>query len=543
MAATVETRLDAEEVAHNHRRLLILGKPGAGKTTFLKRLALRCIVGRFRSDLAPAYVELRSIGGATIIDYVREQWAVDPWPLVESGRALLLLDALDEVSDSRFSGLRIEIDNIAARAGASLILITSRIAAREYVFPQFTDVEVADFGADDVAAFTQLWFSARGMQEKAEQFLTRLHENPPMRELAQSPLLLTMMCLLFEGRPDFDGNRAELYEEAVGVLLKKWDARRSIVRDRPYELLTVSRRQDLLCLIGQTRFELNEYLFEKRSLVHQIYEYFGRYGDVSDLDAEAIVKAIEAQHGLLIERANNIYSFSHLTFQELFTARSLVGGSGDRWATLIRHVAEPRWREIFLLVCSMVEPEEVLVRMQSAVDQMISIIREGKWIFEWLGRKSSAAMRSIGNRHCPATVRALYFHIAMLYSSVNENRYFYKSDLTAVTNKSLLKVGMDVALALDPDVSTGLHPELDIDLSLAVAYSNVNKLGYKRPMREVSLPLAHAMKLAYLTDHLQPMAHELEHLWNEMEKEELWGGCGSHTGQSAMDVLKQTSSV
>jgi predicted NACHT family NTPase len=42
------------------------------------------------------------------------------------------------------------------------------------------------------------------------------------------------------------------------------------------------------------------------------------------LDSEAVLKSIEWQHGLLVERSRRIYSFSHLTFQEYFTARHIT---------------------------------------------------------------------------------------------------------------------------------------------------------------------------------------------------------------------------
>ena len=45
------------------------------------------------------------------------------------------------------------------------------------------------------------------------------------------------------------------------------------------------------------------------------------------MDSEVVLKALEAQHGLLVERARGIYSFSHLTFQEYFTAREVVNNS------------------------------------------------------------------------------------------------------------------------------------------------------------------------------------------------------------------------
>lgn len=42
------------------------------------------------------------------------------------------------------------------------------------------------------------------------------------------------------------------------------------------------------------------------------------------LDGEAVLKAIEVQQGLLVERATETYSFSHLTLQEYLTAKYVV---------------------------------------------------------------------------------------------------------------------------------------------------------------------------------------------------------------------------
>jgi len=81
-------------------------------------------------------------------------------------------------------------------------------------------------------------------------------------------------------------------------------------------------------------------------------------GQVETLpDGEVILKAIEAQHGILVECAHDIYSFSHLTFQEYFTARYIIenaiGGSISR---LIWHyLMDNRWNEVFQLTASMLD--------------------------------------------------------------------------------------------------------------------------------------------------------------------------------------------
>lgn len=63
---------------------------------------------------------------------------------------------------------------------------------------------------------------------KAERFIEKLQANKRIFDLATNPLLLTLLCLVFEENEDFPANRSELYKEGLDILLKKWDAKRNI---------------------------------------------------------------------------------------------------------------------------------------------------------------------------------------------------------------------------------------------------------------------------------------------------------------------------
>jgi predicted NACHT family NTPase len=58
----------------------------------------------------------------------------------------------------------------------------------------------------------------------------------------------------------------------------------------------------------------------------------------------------------LIERARDIYSFSHLTFHEYFAARYIADHPEKGvLRTAIAHGADPQWREVLLLTASMLD--------------------------------------------------------------------------------------------------------------------------------------------------------------------------------------------
>ena len=232
------------------------------------------------------------------------------------GRVLVLLDGLDEVRESDNSRVLNQIQAFANQFRKNPFIITCRIAAKGYTFEQFTEVEVADFDDGQIETFASKWFQAKQDTVKAETFMGRLQQDKGIRELATSPILLTLLCLVFEESGAFPANRSELYKEGLDVLLKKWDVKRNIERDQVYKQLSLKRKEDLLSQIAIDTFEPGNYFFKQKEVEREINDYIRNLPganteeDVLQTDSEAVLKSIEAQHGLLVERARGIYSFS-----------------------------------------------------------------------------------------------------------------------------------------------------------------------------------------------------------------------------------------
>jgi predicted NACHT family NTPase len=360
-------RVPGLQVVQKYSKLMILGKPGAGKTTFLKYLAIQCIAGEFLAHLVPRFITLKdfaednyqnSLVNFIIFDTCNQFFTSqnEAETLLQQGRLLILLDGLDEVREEDSKRILKEIQHFAQRFPQNRFVMTCRIAAREYTFEKFTEVEVAEFNDKQINNFATNWFKNKPV--KPDKFIQRLRENYPIKQLASNPLLLTLLCLVFEEAGDFPANRSELYKEGLDALLKKWDTKRGIKRDEVYKKLSVQRKEDLLSKIALTTFDQSNYFFKQKLAEYYITDYISNLPDAStnteklQLDSEKIIKSIEAQHGLLVERAKGIYSFSHLTFHEYFTAREFVlvqQSSDNALQSLASHFTEKRWREVCLL--------------------------------------------------------------------------------------------------------------------------------------------------------------------------------------------------
>ncbi len=461
-----QDRVPGLEAVQKYSKLIVLGKPGAGKTTFLKHVAIQCSFGQLQAHRVPIFITLKDFAETeqrlSLLEYITEQfgsYGVSEAGVVErlllQGRALILLDGLDEIRETDCYRVLQEVRTFSAQFHLNHFVITCRIATREYTLEQFTEVEVADFDESQIASFAIKWFAAKDPIQ-SKKFIHKLKASSPIQELATNPLLLTLLCLMFEESADFPSNRSELYREGLNVLLRKWDAKRSIEREQIYKNLLVPHKEDLLSQIALMTFERGDYFFRQKEIEQHICDYIRNLPEVStqlealQLDSEAVLKSIEAQHGLLVERARGIYSFSHLTFQEYFTAREIVASSQPQvleaaLKQLVSRITENRWREVFLLSVGMLRNADYLLQlMKQQIDQLLAEDQHLQAFLAWVSQKS----RAVPATYKLVIVRAFYF------------------DLDLARALDLVGGTLDLARALDRSLTRELTPDLALDLAL-----------------------------------------------------------------------------
>lgn len=440
-------RVPGLEAIETYSRLLVLGKPGAGKTTFLKYLTIQCIKARTQSHLIPVFISLKNFS-EDIIDinedltfehYIHSEFSscgISDWLITESilneGRALVLLDGLDEVPEELERKITRKIRRFIQTYYQNELIITCRIAASKHRFVEegFTAVEIADFSEKQIESFAKKWFVAfnrdyriRGLS-KARQFIEKLNlpENHQIRELAVTPILLNLTCLVFQENADFPSNRSRLYEEGLDILLVKWDEARGIYRRNIYRDLPTENKIEMLAYIASKTFEKSDYFFKKESVQEYISFYINNLCQVVsqssyvDFNSEEILKAIEVQHGLLVERARTVYSFSHLTFQEYFTAKYFtIHPDSGILKTFVSHCIESRWREVFLLALGIATNVELLVKIfKEQIDELLLKDVKLQLLLIWIHQKS---LDSISPKVKYTTTKLRLFYFAFYFDN------------------------------------------------------------------------------------------------------------------------------
>ena len=434
-----QTRIAGMEAVGTYSKLRVLGKPGAGKTTFLQHLAIRCSQGSFAADRVPIFIALRDfadesrdVGELSLYDYIHEEFLTSGISdssvvetLLQEGRMLLLLDGLDEVLHQERKAVVREIRRLSEKYQRNLFVVTCRTATQAANLKRFTDVEMAPFTQEQIAAFAQKWFTTLTKttipagQQQADQFIRELDlaENMPLRRLAITPLFLHLACWVFHYQGRFPTKRSEFYKQCLDLLLSKWDETKGVERDEIYHGFSLSQKLKLLSQIAIVTFEQGDYFFGQEAIEQHISDYIRDLPNVAteseelQLESESILKAIELQHGLLSERVQGIFSFSYQIFQEYFTARQIVAShnlqASDRsLEQLVTHMSEPRWREIFLLTAAMLRSADSLVQlMKQKIDAIVAEDADLQQFLTW------ASYKSLSISPQPAATRVVYFAI------------------------------------------------------------------------------------------------------------------------------------
>ncbi|HEX4724436.1 MAG TPA: NACHT domain-containing protein, partial [Pseudonocardiaceae bacterium] len=371
-----------EELLPLASHLFVRGEAGSGKTTLLQWIAVRCAAGDTRlanlGDRTPFLIRLRRYAGAPLptperfMDDVGRHVAdemPDGWihQQLRSGRAIVLVDGVDELPEPRREDAREWLRELVATFPKSRFVVTSRPAA---VAPGwlggtgFVGAELRPLTPNDVRAFVHRWHDAmraqsvdddeRAALDRYQELLTEgIAARRTLRRIAETPLLCALLCALHRDRhghlPD---NRMELYEITLHMLLERRDKERGIEPPaglgRIEKTLLLQHLAYWLVLNGLSdapEDRVVQQIAAKLELMPQVRA-----------DAITVFRHLLERTGLLRESVVARVDFVHRTFQEYLAAKAAT--DADHIGALVRNAHLDQWHEVVVMAAGHASPRQ-----------------------------------------------------------------------------------------------------------------------------------------------------------------------------------------
>lgn len=273
---------------------LLLGNPGAGKTTTLKRLARFLLTQPSTSEVDlyqyPILVRLRDVKESITMSELianilgipywdkskEEQQSSGQWstrkelvvgendvPLslalvaaLEASQAVILADGLDEASNTVRVTLEQELEMLASQLTNTKILVTSRSGGYRRNFEGFTVAELCPLSTNQISTIASAWLG-----QDTSLFLNNL-SFVPYADLADRPLLLVQLLILFKRRGYLPEQPSQVYKQIIQLFLEDWDYQRRISRQSKYASFGSERKREFLSAIAyQLTYKLKRKLF------------------------------------------------------------------------------------------------------------------------------------------------------------------------------------------------------------------------------------------------------------------------------------------
>ena len=451
IAANVGESKQSQPISFNdafkqYRSMVILGGPGAGKTTTLSYALLAYAKNKANEQLGvderllPIYVPLRRLSNTnrSIIEDVTDKETqilsaeiLKEYPTeyferrLKKRECLVLLDGLDEVlNEKTHRQIAQRINDLVAAYPGNRFLVTCRTAGwNDLLSGDFAVLSMQDFDREEIQRFVLGWHKAVITQseymrlqldnpdkkrfEKAweahkeevvrpaidiqsRNLVHAIDSNNRILAIAVNPMLLSLISLVHLNRKFLPRGRTVLYSQCLDHLIDLWERAKGFVE--PDNRVTTVQKEAVLREIAFD-FQLRGKGEDSRDNLEQLIARIAAKLGIS-MPPKDLLEDIETRSGLLTERSLDVFGFTHLTLQEYLVAKHIQLNQAHT-ELLKRNFDNQAWREVILLYTGLVDDATDLIAGVASSDSLERQILAGYCVGDAQHCSSELAQRII----------------------------------------------------------------------------------------------------------------------------------------------------
>jgi len=393
-------RNEIGSILEKNSRLAILAKPGGGKSTLIKRIAIAYAFPERRKqindklpdrDWFPIFIRCRELGEKVtfsiteIINSIPSRAELSNYncefsdivsDALQNGNGLLLIDGLDEISDDRSRIFFVnQLRTFLSTYPTVSIIVTSREAGfravggslaaycNHYKVANLIDLEIEDLCIKWHKAIID---ESENTVKEAKKISDIIINDKRIQVLAENPLLLTTLLFVKRWAGYLPTKRSVLYQEMIKLLLVTWNV-------EGHEKLDIEETEPQLAFVAYwmtsqgkqtiSSEELTTCLVNARKQMPEILDY-------TNISPSEFIQRVESRSSLLIMAGHTktpigitqIYEFLHLSFQEYLTAKAIVKKylpqeySKLKMLEILKpNINKENWKEVIPLVAVLLE--------------------------------------------------------------------------------------------------------------------------------------------------------------------------------------------
>lgn len=355
------------DLVREEPRLVLLGEPGAGKTTSLQFLAWdsagALLDGAGSGDRLAAFPVFLALqrckaqSGQALEDHLARELP-DGWTLADLGRGtgnwLLLLDGFNEVSADYRDRLAADIRALMDRWPRVRMIVSSRPGVYHDAFRCSAFVlDALDDGR--IREFLEKFFARAGKPREADRFHEILSRHPRLKAWGRNPLGLRMLAAVGLRTRDLPANRGRLMESFVGTILVREADKERQQWDAPLKTFFLGHLAFETRRAGRVGFSWEEAC----GILRTVAERIGH-----PLDGPAFLRECEYNH--LLASAGGLRdqgrAFAHEMYQEYFAAVELLRRRGEEPGLVDALRRNPFWEEPLILYAGLAPDGDEVIR-------------------------------------------------------------------------------------------------------------------------------------------------------------------------------------